>query len=242
MPDSIAPTSSSPKIARPLPLVPAAGKTGGTAGSRVNHRAVSRKPLPDARAIRTIAVPETAPPYDDALPMSGAPSTVSRLTGLPGGGGPATTGRALAAPKDAEQETHTAQRLLTSPWPGQFAQVLAETLAGSRPAEQIVPWTTQQARRRISQLGPLLATTHRPRIRRIIVTSPVGGVLEMAVIVGLGTHVRALAVRLERASQPADSPRVQAPATPGQLASGRAMRSGAPPGEARWYCTAVEAA
>src|SRR2546430_1731629 len=27
-------------------------------------------------------------------------------------------------------------------WPGQFAQVLAETLAGSRPSRQLVPWTT----------------------------------------------------------------------------------------------------
>src|SRR5712691_9408986 len=29
-------------------------------------------------------------------------------------------------------------------WPGRFAQVLAEALAGSRPPRQLVPWTTQE--------------------------------------------------------------------------------------------------
>jgi hypothetical protein len=99
--------------------------------------------------------------------------------------------------------------------------VLAETLAGARQPEQIEPWTTEQARRRISQLGPLLAASHRPRVRRVIVTSPAGGVLEMAVIVGLGTGVRALAVRMERAE----------PAQPESQ-----------DGQSRWYCTAIEAA
>ena len=52
-------------------------------------------------------------------------------------------------------------------WPSQFAQVLAETLAGSRPARQLAPWTTEQARRRIRQLGPMLATDQRPKVRRV---------------------------------------------------------------------------
>src|SRR5262249_59509171 len=51
-------------------------------------------------------------------------------------------------------------------WPSHFAQVLAETLAGARPPGQIVPWTTDQARKRIRQLGPMLAGGGQPRGRR----------------------------------------------------------------------------
>ena len=152
-------------------------------------------------------------------------------------------------------------------WPSQFAQVLAETLAGTRPPDQIVPWTTEQARERISQLGPLLATAHRPRVRRVIVTSPARGVLEMTVIVGLGTSVRALAVRLERSlpSTPgAAAGHREATRTPaGRIAhrgeGGQTAKTGQPPpsrtlstptataqpaiaAPGRWLCTAVEAA
>src|SRR6266704_1947876 len=117
------------------------------------------------------------------------------------------------SPQPQETQPHGAQPRGTQPqrarppteppgtgaWPSQFAQVLAETLAGSRPASQMVPWTTEQTRRRISKLGPVLAAAHRPRVRRVIVTSPASGVLEMTVILALGAHGRAGAVRLERA-------------------------------------------
>jgi hypothetical protein len=102
-------------------------------------------------------------------------------------------------------------------WPSLFAQALAETLTGSRPPAQIRPWTTDQARRRIRELAPVLAASYQPRIRRVIVTSPAADVIEMAMVVGLGTRVRAVAVRLERPPQPT-----------GQAAP--------------WRCTAVEAA
>jgi hypothetical protein len=128
--------------------------------------------------------------------------------------------------------------------------VLAETLAGSRPADQITPWTTEQARRRISQLGPMLATAHRPRVRRVIVSSPASGVLEMTVIVGLGSHVRAVAVRLERASgQPPGEPSALGGSRNAQPArTDRAYRPDSrgayrrPAGSAEWLCTAIEAA
>jgi len=109
--------------------------------------------------------------------------------------------------------------------------VLAETLAGSRPASQIVPWTTQQTRRQISQLGPILGANLRPRVRRVIVTSPTGGVLEMTVIVAAGEHVRAVAVRLERTVRTADAARTIARPSDGY----RRHRSD-------WLCTAIEAA
>jgi hypothetical protein len=108
-------------------------------------------------------------------------------------------------------------------WPSQFAQVLAETLAGSRPPRQIKPWTTERARRHIQHLGPLLAAGEQPRVRRVVTYRPSADVVEMTVIVGIGPRVRALAIRLER-----DGPRR---ASPGRAAHG-----------ARWVAVAVEAA
>jgi hypothetical protein len=104
-------------------------------------------------------------------------------------------------------------------WPGRFAQVLAETLAGSRSQGQIVPWTSVQARRRIRQLGPTLTAGAAPRIRRVVTMRPAADVVEMTVVVGFGERVRALAVRLERDHQ-------IRPDTAGP----------------RWVCTAIEAA
>ena len=103
-------------------------------------------------------------------------------------------------------------------WPSQFAQVLAETLAGSRPPRQLVPWTTERARDRIRRLGPQLSAGQQPRVRRVVTFHPTADVMEMTVVVGFGKRVHALAVRLERAD------------------CGQAARPG------RWLCTTVEAA
>jgi hypothetical protein len=108
-------------------------------------------------------------------------------------------------------------------WPSQFAQVLAETLAGSRPASQITPWTTERARAHIRRLGPLLAAGQRPRVQRVLTSRPMEDVVEVAVVVGFGPRTRALAARLERAGPQ--------PATPGR-----------PARQARWLCTDVESA
>jgi hypothetical protein len=169
-----------------------------------NPRAVVRTPAPTARA-------GPQPP--------GQPATQSQ---------PATPGQRPTPrrpPAAGQPGLNPARRGQAAPaeWPSRFAQVLAETLAGSRPQGQIVPWTTDQARRRIRQLGPMLAGGVHPRVRRVVTSRPTSGVVEMTVIVGFGSSVRALAVRLER-----DGPRG---ATPGR--AGRA---------ARWVCTAIEAA
>jgi hypothetical protein len=108
-------------------------------------------------------------------------------------------------------------------WPGQFAQVLVETLAGSRPPRQISSWATERARARIQRLGPMLAAGHRPQLRRVVAFRPASDVIEMTVVVSFGPRVRALAIRLEH------SP-------PGRALPGRQ------PGRARWLCTEVEAA
>lgn len=197
MADSTSPDSTSPDTVRRMP-------------------APGRRPLPDAVAIGVVTVPDAAPPYDDALPAPRQHQATATSDAT-------DVSRAIAAMADASRASSggPGQGQFAGHWPSQFAQVLAETLAGSRPPSQLAPWTTQQTRRRINQLGPVLSTAHRPRVKRLIVTSPTAGVLEMAVVVGVGNRVRALAIRLERT-----------PTAP----------SPSPAGHPGWICTAIEAA
>jgi Family of unknown function (DUF6459) len=187
-----------------LPLVPGLGR-----------RPARRRPLPDAAAVRLLPVPDSAPPYDDVLPEAGrgrrplAPPSPPGPALLPKPAGPTTPRWPATAPRKPAADAR---------WPSQFAQVLAETLAGSRPQGQIRPWTTDQARRRIRQLGPSLAAGVQPRVRRVVTSRPAAGVVEMTVVVGFGPRIRALAVRLEH--------------------SGPEPDAAAP----RWICTAIEAA
>jgi hypothetical protein len=159
---------------------------------------------------------------------TGERTVMARRTGTEGAARPAgpagTSGRAVTTGRagTASREPGTASRE-PGTWPSKFAQVLAETLAGSRPPAQIAPWTTERARSHIRRLGPLLAAGQRPLVQRVITSAPTAGVVEMSVVVGFGPRVRALAVRLERTE-----PRA---ATAGQAAR-----------QSRWLCTAVEAA
>ncbi len=143
-------------------------------------------PLPDALAVRRLTVPDAGPPYDDEQ-QAAEEQPWDEPDGDEGCAEPMFRAeRGMAPPGNAT-------------WPGQFAQVLAETLAGSRPAQQLTPWTTEQARQRIRQLGPMLVTDQRPRVRRIVTSAPSQDVLELTAVVGFGPRVRALALRLERA-------------------------------------------
>jgi hypothetical protein len=189
-------------------------------------------PAPDRLPTR-VPVPESAPPYDDELwmyqyapvrpPGLPRPATAPPLTGPP----PARAMAAGSAPGNSPAPDGEA-----GDWPSRFAQVLAETLAGARPAQQIVPWTTEQARRRLRRLGPQLSQAGpvsqagrahssgatRPVVRRVLSSSPAPGVIEVAAVVSFGPRVRALAIRLEQQPGPARSPAT------------------------RWRCTTVEAA
>jgi len=183
-------------------------------------------PLPDSVAVCQLAVPDTAPPYDDELARTGpaidgegfAGNAANKAIAVPGSpaperpkpGAPRGPGSPPGGPGQADP---------AGGWPSQFAQVLAETLAGSRPAQQLTPWTTEQARRRIRQLGPMLATEQRPQVRRVMTSAPSRDVLEMTAVVRFGPRVRALALRLERQQA-------------------RPYRSGS----GRWCCTAIESA
>src|SRR5215470_15226318 len=139
-------------------------------------------------------------PADRGWPARGEPVTGGPTTGRPVTGGP-TTGRPVTGgPTTGRPVTGGFAAEAVPGWPSRFAQVLAETLAGSRPPRQIVPWTTQQAREHIQRLGPLMASSRRPRVRRVVTYRPASDVMEMAVVVGFGPRVRALAVRLERSA------------------------------------------
>jgi hypothetical protein len=129
-------------------------------------------------------------------------------------------------------------------WPGRFAQVLAETLAGSRSPRQLVPWTTERARERIQRLGPQLSAGQQPRVRRVMTCYPTADVIEMTVVVGFGARVHALAVRLERADgRPEAASWAIRPTRPGHAGQpGHASQPGRAGQPGRWLCVAVEAA
>jgi len=105
--------------------------------------------------------------------------------------------------------------------PRQFAQVIVEILAGSRPLRQTVGWTTDRVRAQIGDLTQLVASEQRPRIRRIVASQPAASVVEMTVIISFGPRSRALAIRFEH--MPARQPAPGRPARP-----------------ARWLCTEIE--
>jgi hypothetical protein len=195
-------------------------------------------------AIRLVPVPNSLPPYDDELP--GAPNAVNPVHQIWLGGtydplpvmarenDESTAGQCEGSGEPGRQAADQPPENDRRPdggdsgdgvgqWPGQFAQVLAETLAGARPASQLTPWTTERARAHIRRLGPLLAVDRRPRVQRVRASQPARDVVEVAVVAEFGSRTRALAARLERAGAE--------PATPGRR--GR---------EARWLCTAIESA
>jgi hypothetical protein len=171
--------------------------------------------LPDPGSVRRLEIPDSAPPYDGE--QDGAAAAFLPLLGLaPPGGEAEPDGRPGHASGSGEDGGAGGPGGGTGAggWPSQFAQVLAETLAGARPARQLTPWTTEQTRQRIRQLGPMLATGQRPKVRRIMTSAPSRDVIELTAVVGFGPRVRVLALRLERAGEP------------GQ----------------RWRCTAIESA
>lgn len=83
------------------------------------------------------------------------------------------------------------------PLPRQFAVLLAEVLAGVRPARQIAPWLSQRGSLHLRRLMPLFKSDQQPRVLRVITTRPAPAVVEMTMILLAGPRPRALAVRLE---------------------------------------------
>ncbi len=206
------------------PSQPPRGRPGtGPGDGRRGCRRIPGPPLPDPDAVRLCPIPDSAPPYDDELLPPPASQTA------PGGGRDEPADRLPPGqrdqPGDEQAPPPSPGRLAPGDgsWPGQFAQVLVETLAGSRPPRQMTTWTTERTRARIQRLGPTLAAGQRPQLRRVVASRPASGVIEMTVVVSFGSRVRALAVRLEH------------------IPPTRAL-PGHQPRAPRWLCTDVEAA
>jgi hypothetical protein len=174
--------------------------------------------------LRLVPVPAGWPPYDcethgAACPVARAaaqanPHVSSQPPGLAEPAGPPGPAATPAAPGQVRPCDIPA-------WPRQFAQVIVEILAGSRPTRQIVPWTTDRVRGRIDLLSQMLASDQRPSIRRIMTSRPAARVVEMTVVVSFGPRSRALAMRFEH--MPARRPVAGLPVRP-----------------ARWLCTEIE--
>ena len=188
---------------------------------------VGGPPLPDPAAVRLHNVPDSAPPYDDELAaaavMGGPPGTPPRPAAALGqptrtpAGEPAVTSQPAAG-----RRPHALGRGAPA-LPGQFARVLVETLAGTRPPRQLTSWTTERARSRIQRMGPLLTAGQRPQLRRVVARHPAADVIEMTLLLSVGPQIKAVAVRLEHTA-------------PRPASLGRPTRPG------KWLCTQVEAA
>jgi hypothetical protein len=131
-------------------------------------------------------------------------------------------GPPLVVPLTVAEHPAASKRTGPPPWAGQFAVLLAETLTGVRPVRQVQPWLSQRGSVQLRRLLPLMRAAHRPRVLRVLTATPSPDVVEMTLVVLVGTRARALAVRLERSPN-----------------AGRATLPGKP-GE-RWLCTDIEA-
>ena len=217
-------TSPSPAgKAGPL-VVPPAGPPSGSSPAGPPSASPS-VPKPAFGGLRLIEVPGGWPPYDceihgTACPAAREISVPSPCAhwegGAPEGADPPGPSLTFSAghPADGPADPVVA-------WSRQFAQVIAEILAGARSPRQLAPWTTERVRDRISLLTQTVAPGQRPRIRRIVTSRPAARVVEMTVVLSFGPRSRALALRLE-----------QLP--------GRQPAPGLPARPARWLCTEIE--
>ncbi len=219
----------------PEPLAAQAGTEPGTdAGTDAGTAPEASIGL--VLALRLATVPDGAPPYDcethgagcravldtvrtrpDVDPRATLPALALAIPTTPA---PAPT--ASGASESAVPVASPVAAGATAAWPRQFAQVVVEILAGSRPTRQIFPWTTDRARAQLRRLGPLLRCDRRPKIQRVMTSRPTALVVEMTVVVDFGVRTHALAMRFEHVA-------------------GRQAAPGLPARPARWLCTEIEA-
>jgi hypothetical protein len=137
-------------------------------------------------AIQLITVPELWPPL---------------------GHEPSVTAGALPGPGDVNSLPLNQGLALTleqgPALPRQFALLLAEVLAGVRPARQVTPWLSKRGTLHLHRLLPLFQNGHQPRVLRVRTTRPAPHIVEMTMIAVLAARPRALAIRLEHSGHPA---------------------------------------
>ena len=198
-----------------------------SAAGSVTGSATPPPPVPSGSlgGLRLIEVPGDWPPYDcevhgAACPAASEASVAFPCAGLdpdaPGGAQPPGPSLTFSASHPAEGTADPAVA-----WSRQFAQVIAEILAGARSPRQLTPWTTERVRERISLLAQTLVPGQKPRIRRIMTSRPAARVVEMTLVLSFGPRSRALALRLEHLP-------------------GRRPAPGLPARPARWLCTEIE--
>ncbi len=177
-------------------------------------------PSAELSRLRLVPVPGAWPPYDCETHGAVCPAARAAATpDTPASAGPADAATRAYAPPRATGRTVAGQ---ATALPRQFAQVIVEILAGSRPLRQTCGWTTDRVRAQIGDLTQWLASDQRPKIRRIVTSQPAASVVEMTVVVNVGPRSRALAMRFD-----------YMPARP--------VAPGLPPRPARWLCTEIEA-
>ena len=210
-----------------------AGLPGGsppTGPPSASPSARAPAPAPGFGGLRLVEVPGGWPPYDcemhgTACPAAREVSVPSPCAhqdwGAPAGAEPPGPALTFSAGRPGDRADPVAGADPVVAWSRQFAQVVAEVLAGARSPRQLAPWTTERVRDRITLLTQTLTPGQRPRIRRIVTSRPATRVVEMTVVLSFGPRSRALALRLE-----------QLP--------GRQPAPGLPARPARWLCTEIE--
>ena len=212
-------------LGRPLPSRPLHGRLRRRCAAARSGGSPAPLRRPAFGGLRLIEVPGGWPPYDcevhgTACPAAREVSVPARAPSRDAG----RTRRCRASRSFSHDQREPARRRNSGSrvaWSRQFAQVIAEILAGARSPRQLAPWTTERVRDRISVLTQTLAPGQRPRIRRIVTSRPATRVVEMTVVLSFGPRSRALALRLE-----------QLP--------GRQPAPGLPARPARWLCTEIE--
>ena len=214
MPSTRTPDWSADTSASPLPpLPPPAKKSVPPADS---PSALAPSPAPALGGLRLIEVPGGWPPSD--CEVHGATCTCAGPD--PGVADPGAPGRSEPSrPSLTFSADHGADPAVA--WSRQFAQVIAEILAGARSPRQLAPLTTERVRDRIGLLAQTLTADQKPTIRRIVTSRPTARVVEMTVVLSFGPRSRALALRLEHLP-------------------GRRPAPGLPARPARWLCTEIE--
>ncbi len=156
-------------------------------------------PEPVLQPIRVLPIPDHRPP-----PVMVTPEARSLLTAVVG---ERYVQEQLDVDFDVDDEPlrprHTCRSDLPDPrhWAAHLAQALVEIMAGSRPAPQVVRWTTPEVYAVVARHAAVSARrgrtgARRTRVRSVRVCEPADGVAEACAVVIDGTRVRALAMRM----------------------------------------------